>query len=173
MDKEYVSWGWEALGNNLCKSSSLKAGGEEFPAVSLSGWRRPARCGPKSPKGQKRAPGWALGGGTRGSGGTRARRGEERRASRELPLLTQHCRRESRSRGTTVPSGPRLPWGGGGSRGGTGGRGARGHVCRSAGSRCWRGRPCCLLLPSSGPASRPLPGSRCLLNVKALFLLPL
>lgn len=36
-----------------------------------------------------------------------------------------------------------------------------------------RGHPCCLPFPSSRRASHPLPGSRCLLNVKALFLLPL
>lgn len=35
MDKEYVLWGLKALGNNLCKSSHLNAGGDEFAAVSL------------------------------------------------------------------------------------------------------------------------------------------
>lgn len=33
--KKYVLWGLKALGNNLCKSSNLKAGGNKFSAVCL------------------------------------------------------------------------------------------------------------------------------------------
>jgi len=84
------------LGNNLCKSSGLKAGGEEFSAVCLSGWRRPAWCGPRSPKGQSHATGWALAGCAKDLGAPRARADKERWALQELPLLLTHpCHPES------------------------------------------------------------------------------
>lgn len=51
-----TSRGAEALGNRLCKSPALKAGGDVFCTVSLSGWLGPACCAPKSPRGPNRAP---------------------------------------------------------------------------------------------------------------------
>lgn len=108
MDKEYVLWGLKALGNNLCKSCSLKAGGDAFSAVSLSGWCRPAWCGPKSPRGTRACN--QLGPGRVCQGLGRYQTDKEQCASQEMPLLAHPCRQESWSQGTTAPCSPRLPW---------------------------------------------------------------
>lgn len=136
--------------------------------------------GQRAQEGQERATSLALGGCAKDLGGTRRIKNSVlRKRCRSSPILVAKragargpprpaahgCLGTRDARSDNVPAeGP---------AGGTEGWRARGRSCRSAGSQRWRGRPCCLPLPSSRRASRPLSGSRCLLNVKALFLLPL